>query len=388
MTLHRRGFLAALGGALALPATARAQLLPGQFAQQLTFGINVPLSGPLEEYGRQVVRGVEAAIDESNRYNAPLTRAFGIRTFDDQNSSAVATSNIAVAQNDPSIVAMIGNLTAEVTLASLPQYANANFALVVPSVTTDDITSRGYRNVFRLPTKDSSEGQLFARAVLQGRHAIVTRAIMLEGTYGADVARGFVAQAKADRHDADVVILTKNAVVDPAGAAKVILGSKPTYLFLCGKPATLGPIVEALRLANYTGEFGASDGFYMQATLDSYAKPLDGALVASSMPPLHRIPSMITVVSDMERYLGSVSAFSAYGYAAAQLLISAIGRVNAKNRFSLLSALQQNGSYDLLVGNYSFDFRGDATLPNIYLYTVTKDGFTFARPAVRNGFVV
>ncbi|MEO9171188.1 MAG: hypothetical protein ABI282_05595, partial [Candidatus Baltobacteraceae bacterium] len=61
--------------------------------------------------------------------------------------------------------------------------------------------------------------------------------------------------------------------------------------------------------------------------------------------------------------------------------------INA-NRISLLTALQNNGTYGTLVGQYSFNFSGDAKIPNIYLYTVTADGFKFAKPAIATGFVL
>jgi hypothetical protein len=40
-----------------------------------------------------------------------------------------------------------------------------------------------------------------------------------------------------------------------------------------------------------------------------------------------------------------------------------------------------------MVGQYSFNYAGDATLPNVYLFTLTADGFNFYRPAFENGFV-
>lgn len=383
--MRRRAFLAGATFA-ALPAIARAQLLGPQQARQLTMGVSVTLSGPRANFGQEVVRGVQAAIDETNRFSPPIGRAFGIRAFDDQNAGNIATTNVAIAAADPSIVAMIGNLSADVTLQALPQYANANFALVVPTVTADAITARGFRNVFRLPTKDSTEGVLFARAVLQGRKPMAVVAVTIDGDYGGDVARAFTDQAKADKHDAQTITLPNG--FDPGTVGEKLFKLGAAYIFLCGKMERLGPIADALRTAGYKGEFGASDGFFTQATIDKFAKPLDGALVASSFPPLNRIPSIFQLYNDFSHYVGNITAFSAYGYAAAQLIISAAGRTGIPNRVGILNTLQRSGSYNTIVGQYSFNFLGDATLPNIYLYTVSKDGFNFAKPAFSTGFVL
>ncbi|HVA28594.1 MAG TPA: branched-chain amino acid ABC transporter substrate-binding protein [Candidatus Baltobacteraceae bacterium] len=356
------------------------------FLQQSTIGVNVPLTGQFAQYGGEIVRGVQAAIDETNRYTSTLTRAWGVRTFDDRNTVAVAQSNVFVAASDPSIVGMVGDLTADITLAALPQYANANFAVVVPSSTADAITARNFHNVFRLPTSDSSEGQLFARATLQKRSATAVVAVTVDGDFGFDTAQAFVAQAKSDKHIADV--LTLGAKADPADSAAIILKRSPIFVFLSGRPDRLGPVAIAMRQQGYQGDFGLSDGFYTSATIDTYEKPFDGALVCTSMPPLERVPSIIPLLNDFRNEVGAITAFSAYGYAAAQLLISASQRGNATNRFQLLTELQSGGVYNLLVGQYAFNLSGDATLPNIYIFRVTADGFKYDRAAVPNGFAV
>ena len=50
--------------------------------------------------------------------------------------------------------------------------------------------------------------------------------------------------------------------------------------------------------------------------------------------------------------------------------------------------MQRGGTWTTLVGTFNFTISGDPLIPNIYLYTVGKDGFTFAQPAIRSGFVV
>lgn len=390
--MKRGAFLsaAAAGAAgLALPARAQIPLPPGQqqFLRQYTIGVNVTLSGPLEKYGSDVVRGAQAAVDETNRFTAPINHVWGLRAFDDRNDPALASSNASVAAADPSIVGIVGNLTGPMTLAALSRYANVNFAVVVPTVTADAITARGYHNVFRLPANDSASGRLFASAVLPQKRGATTLAVAFDGDYGFDVARGFVAQAKSDRHASDVLLFPTTGV-DPAAAARTVLDRNPDYVFLCGKTAQMGPVAEALRLAGFHGDFGASDGFYNGETLANYERVLDGASVASSMPPLDRIPSAVGLLTDFHREVGAITAFSAFGYAAAQVLIAADQRSGATTRFSLLSAMQRSATFTTLVGQYSFSVNGDPLIPNIYIYKVGKSGFSFVRPAIQNGFVL
>ncbi|MBV8490927.1 MAG: branched-chain amino acid ABC transporter substrate-binding protein [Candidatus Eremiobacteraeota bacterium] len=364
--------------------------LPGYnspFLPQLTIGVNVTLSGELAPYGQQVVAGVQAAVDEQNHFNAPIGHVWGLRAYDDRNDPAQAGANVQIAAADSTVVGIVGNLTAPMTLAALSRYANVGFAVAVPTVTADAITKRGYFNIFRLPASDTAAGGLFAGVALT-KKGVPALAVALDEDYGYDVARGFVQAAKTNGHPADVLLFPKDNSVDPASAAKTVLDRRPEYVFLAGKTAQLGPIAEAMQLAGYTGEFGASDGFYNQQTIDRYAKILNGALVASPMPPLDKVPTALQLLGDFLKEVGQITPFSAFGYGAAQLLIVAAQAASATTRATLLSTLQHGGTYTTLVGQFRFNLNGDPQIPNIYLYKVESGTFTFARPAVYTGFVL
>ncbi|MBV8345229.1 MAG: branched-chain amino acid ABC transporter substrate-binding protein [Candidatus Eremiobacteraeota bacterium] len=392
----RRGrFIAGVAAATAgAGARARAQIIPGQpiqpqqqFLPQFNIAVNVTLSGSLQKYGQEVVKGVQAAVDETNRFNAPVSHVWGLRPLDDRNDPGVAASNVNVAGADFSVIGAIGSLTSAMTLAALPRYAQQGLAVIVPTVTADAVTKRGFHNVYRLPAKDSSAGRLFASTALEGKRGVSAIAVAFDGDYGYDVARGFVDQAKADGHPADM-LLFPFARTDPAAAARTVLDRAPGFVFLAGKTAELGPVADAMRLARYAGDFGASDGFFNLDTITSYATTLQGAYVASALPPLDKIPSAIQLVTDFQREVSQITAFSAYGYASAQLIFAAVQRANATSKFGLLHSLQSGGTFTTLVGQFAFNISGDPLIPNIFLYTITKDGFKYARPAVRTGFIL
>jgi branched-chain amino acid transport system substrate-binding protein len=393
--MKRRVFIASAGAAAAATTRAAAQIIPGQplnplnqpFLQQLTIAVNVTLSGALGKYGQEVLKGVQAAVDEQNRFNAQISNVWGFRGIDDRNDPGLAGSNANVAAADTTVIAIVGNLTAPMTLAALSHYANTGFAVIVPTVTADAVTARGYHNVYRLPAKDSGSGRLFAGAALEDKRGVPTIAIAFDGDYGYDVARGFVAAAKSNHHDSDL-LLFPIAKTDPAQAARTVMDRSPGYVFLAGKTTEMGPVAEAMRLAGYTGDFGAADGFYNTETITTYAKTLNGAYVASSMPPLDRIPSAMQLVTDFQREVTQITTFSAYGYAAAQLIISASQRGYAATRTALLNELQRGGTFTALIGQFAFNVSGDPLIPNIYLYAIGSDGFKYVRPAVRTGFVM
>ncbi len=387
----RRSHFLAGGAALAAGAAglpARAQFSGTPYRLQQTIAVNVPLSGPLAPYGLQIVNGARAAVDYNTRYSGPLERYFTIRTFDDQGALAIAIANAQFAAGDSTVVATIGGLTADVTVGCLPEYANDGMPLIVPAITADAVTARGYRNVFRLPTKDTTEGILFARTVLPDAKPTLALAVTQDGGYGADVASGFASQARADKRNVDIFTFSASKP-DYTAAAAAIVSKKPDYLFLAGKVGAMGPLVPALIAAGYKGAFGLSDGFYDVSTTEQYGEQLRGALVASSFAPLRRVPADFLLLQDLTSSIGDITAFSAYGYAAAQIVMTAVKRNNAMDRTATLQSLVTGGApYETLTGSYSFDFSGDPIDPNIYFSSVGKDGFTYKKPAHPSGFVL
>jgi branched-chain amino acid transport system substrate-binding protein len=386
--MKRRTFLLSGAGALGVAATpllARAQFT-NQFQQPLTIALNLPLSGDGGAAGSQIANGVQAAIDEANRFNSFAKTAFAMRTFDDMDALAQSMVNVDFAASDSTVVAAIGGFDGSLIAASLQSYANAQMPLLVPGSTADAVTARGYRNVLRLPTKDSTEGQLAAEFIARRAKPKLAIAVTQDGDYGPDVAQGFYNQMRSSKTNADVYAFPWQNP-DYRAAAAALLGKNPDFIYLCGNTGTLGPLVKALRAAGYKGSFGASQGFYNQATLRDYAAEFEGAIVSTSFPPLERAPDVANALTDF-RARAQVTALSAFGYAAAQIIMAAVRRTGATNRLATLSALQSPQRYDTLVGDFQFTFTGDPIDPIVYFYSAGSSGFKFIAPSHATPFVL
>ncbi len=385
--MRRRRFIASAAGAVALAGTrASAQLQPGGFARQYTIGVSVPLTGALATIGNEIAAGVQAACDEANRFGPP-TQFFAVRRFDDGNEGALAIGNAQLAASDPSIIGVVGDLSLDVTLQAAPQYANLSLPLIVPTITADALTKRGYRNIFRLPARDEVQGSLMAQMLLRVHAPPRTLVIAPRKGYGSAVARGFIDQAGADHHPtASATLENGRLTLDPRTANA--FGEGPQLTVLCGTAAELGPVATAMRAQNYAGAFACAEGFYSMQTLKDDAKALGAALVFTTMPPIDRAPSVAQQLGDLRRSVPEVTAFVAFAYAAAQIFIQGVQRTPTFSRPALLSLLTYNGSFQTLVGPFTFSYTGDPTLPNLYAYRIEKGAFHYDRAAFLNGFIL
>jgi branched-chain amino acid transport system substrate-binding protein len=369
-----------LGG---LGATTLAQT---SFVATSTIGIVGPFSGRDRVLGEQLANGVRAAIDDTNQLRGPLDRAFAMRTFDDQNAVATAILNAQFATGDSSVIAVIGHVSSAATLAAIQTYSNAQMALIVPLCTDDRVTTTTYRDVFRLQIKDSVEGVLFGRFAVDQYHPKSTVVFLQDADYGADVANGFIA-AMTNRKIAAPYVQFAYEKPNFEQAVTTGLATQPEFVFLAGTVGDMGGILGVLRAHGYTGRIGASQGFF-DAQTTRLGPAANDLVISTSIPYLPFAPSTMRIRAAYEARYGALGPVALYGYAGAQIIISAQRRSGATARNALLSALAVGTSIDTVAGNYTFGPSGDQLDPNIYFYTLHDGKFAYLRQAHPSAFMV
>jgi len=383
----RSAFLGGAGSALG--ATQIGQIgLPGtsQYTPTLRISAVCPQSGEDRALGLQLLRGMKASVDYWNDQRAPTDRFLILETYDDRNDAANATVQSSFATGNPDTLAVIGHMSAAATLVALQVYANAQMPLIVPTVTDDRITSRGYQNIFRMPTKDADEGALVASyAIATGAKAPYV--VCQDGAYGPDVAAGFVRRAGALHVNAPWLTFSVDKP-DFSAAAAAIVARVPDCVVLAGNVDDMGPLLGALRSTGYTGRFVGTQGFFDAVTTLQYAKLADGMVVSSCVPYYPLAPTATRDVQDYQMHNGALTPVAAYGYAAVQLVALTQRRSAATNRLLMIRAFSNGGPYDTITGSYTFGPNGDVLDPNCYFYSLHDGKFAYERQAHRSGFML
>ncbi|HEY5350364.1 MAG TPA: branched-chain amino acid ABC transporter substrate-binding protein [Candidatus Lustribacter sp.] len=380
--MFRSDFLAGLG---ATSVAAAAPYQP-QITPSISIALCAPLSGPARAIGERLSKGVQGAIQYSNELAGSLQRTFAMRPFDDQNTAANAAIASSFATGDSTVIAAIGHVSSDATLQGIANYGPAQLPLLVPVCTDDRITATQYHCVFRLPTKDSFEGQIFARSVNAQFKPKLPYVFVQDADYGADVANGFLSEMTARKVAAQYqqfpyANANFGAVVDKA------LAAAPDYAFLAGVVGDMGPIVGVLRSKGYTGPIGASQGFFDPGALKLGAAA-NGMMVSTSMPYLPFAPSTLRLRQEFQTHFGALDPVAAFGYAAAQIIISAVNRTNAAGRGATVTAIAQGVPIDTMTGTYSFTGFGDALQPQLYYYTLKDGAFTYLKQAHPSTFMI
>ena len=377
---------AALAASAGAAAPARATFGDTPIAGTVTLGVVAPFTGDAIRLGEQMGNGVRAAIDDTNQFLGPLDKAYVMRTFDDQNLLATGMVNAEFACDDPQIMAVIGHLSGRITEAAMQTYVNNKMTVICPASSYDRLTAHGYGNILRLTTKDSTEGHLAGRYIVQTVKPATAVVLYQDGDYGVDVAGGFADEMAGSKVKTTPLVFSWNKP-DFAAVVAQALAAKPDVIYLAGITKDMGPIVPKLRAAGYATPLYASQGFFDPATA-ALGDSADGITISSPMPPLQLAPGAFRIKSDFERKYGAMTPLSAFSYAAAQILISVIRRTGANDRLAVDRSLNSASAFNTVVGEISFGNDGDPINPNVYFYTLKGGTWKYTTSAVPSSFIV
>jgi hypothetical protein len=153
--------------------------------------------------------GLDMAVEEVNSGGGIGGRRLRVVRFDDHesvNGGLLAAQQIAA---DPDIVAVIGHLQSFVSVPAAAVYELSGLLMIAPTATDPELTSRGYRRVFRATSTDVEIGRLLADLA----HRSGFRRVAIEyirNAYGRGLANAIEERA-ADRN----LVVTARQSYDP-----------------------------------------------------------------------------------------------------------------------------------------------------------------------------
>lgn len=174
-----------------------------QAANVVKLGVILPMSGPNAAFGNTSLNGIKLAVDEFNAKGG--VKSLGGAKVElvvadiPQPNAAAATTQRLISQERVSGV--IGSFVSSVTIAASEVTERAGVPLITFAF-ADEITSRGYKNVFQVSPKGSAVGRAqFDYALALSKQAgdpVKKIAILYEDTaYGTAQAKGLREGAKA-----------------------------------------------------------------------------------------------------------------------------------------------------------------------------------------------
>ncbi len=370
--LNRRRFSAGL----ALAPWAAGGLLTGcgNIPDSIKIGVAQPLSGPLSALGKDLLNGVQLAVNELNKANFSIEGkrvTLEVMSVDDK---ADAATGKAVAQQlvDAGVVAVIGHLNSGVSIEAAPIYAAAGIAQIAIS-TNPKFTQLGHETTFRMVANDN----LQARAIgsfASSQFGDVRFAALDDGTpYGKGLTDGAVEQLKAEKREVVLRQSFDDKTVAFDELAAKIKSEKVGVIVSTLNDFQAVALIAALAKIDYTNVRLLGGDTVKTTDMVKAAGQIQGIFATS---PVLEAKEFVAGRPFLERYLDAFKIPPAYGghysYDSMHVLAAAMQAAKSVKPKEVTASLRRINGYAPVTGSMKWDEKGEQRYAAVGVYELRR----------------
>jgi branched-chain amino acid transport system substrate-binding protein len=327
--------------------------------------------------------GLEMAVGEVNGERGAGGRPLEIVRFDDRESvdeGRLIAERIAA---DPGIVAVIGHLHSYISVPAAAIYERGGLVMVSPTATDVELTSRGYRSVFRVPLTDAEVGRQMAEIAARRGYQRLAVYYVRNG-YGRGLANAF--EERATR--SGLAVVTRQSY-DPGSAASGAVFEQTLEdwkdlemdaIFVAGEVPSAARFVALARKLGIRTPILGGDAMGARSLLTEAGPAAEGMVVASFFHPDEPRPEVRAFVAAFRsRYGGDPDVGSALAYDSVRLLANAVRSGASAAPAAIATELRQGHGGSGVTGPFTFDEQGNRVGQRVVSMVVNHGRFEFLR---------
>jgi len=355
---------------------------------EVVIGMSAPLTGALSALGLGMKNSVDLAVKQANAAKKIPGWTIKFDPQDDQADANVGGQVAARLASESNLIGVVGTLNSSVAQQEQKAYNDQNIVMISPANTNPTLTQgpnfasgnkqRPYASYFRVATTDAIQGP-FAAQYLKSLGINKVATVNDQKTYGAGLVQQFDKQWKAQGGT-----ITSEQKINPgdkdfSSVISKIKTTAPQALYYGGEYPEAGPLSLQMHKAGLNVPLMGGDGIYDPTYIKLAGAKSNGDLATSVGAPTDQLASAKAFVTayNAAGYKEPFSAYGAYSYDAANVLINALAKVlpgkskiDASVRQAIVTAVQGT-DFTGVTGHVSFDQYGDTTNKVLTVYKVT-----------------
>jgi branched-chain amino acid transport system substrate-binding protein len=351
----------ALGLGLAFSGVANAQI---------KIGVAGPITGPNAAFGAQLKNGAEQAVEDINAAGGINGQKLQVVIGDDVSDpkQGVSIANKFAAEG---VKMVVGHFNSGVSIPSSEVYQEAGIIQVTPASTNPRFTDRGLWNTFRTCGRDDQQGAV-AGAYLADKFKGKKVAIVHDKTpYGKGLADETQKAMEAKGLKAAMYEGINPGEKDYSALVSKLKQTGADVVYFGGLHTEAGLIIRQMRDQGMQSPMMSGDGI-VSAEFTSIAGPgAEGTLMTFSPDP-RKNPNAKDAVAKFKAKNFEPEAYTLYAYAAVQILADAAKQVGSVEPKKMADAMKQGKPFKTVIGDISFDKKGDITRPDYVMYVWKK----------------
>jgi branched-chain amino acid transport system substrate-binding protein len=351
----------ALGLGLAVSGAAQAQI---------KIGVAGPVTGPNAAFGAQLKNGVEQAVEDINAAGGVNGQKLQIVVGDDVSDpkQGVSVANKFVSEG---VKMVVGHFNSGVSIPASEVYQEAGIVQVTPASTNPRFTERNMWNTFRTCGRDDQQG-LVAGTYLSNNFKGKKVAIVHDKTpYGKGLADETQKAMNAKGLKEVIYEGVNTGEKDYTALVSKLKQQNVDVVYFGGLHTEAGLIIRQMRDQGLQAPMMSGDGI-VSAEFTSIAGPGAEGTLMTFAPDPRKNPNAQDVVKKFRAKNFEPEAYTLYSYAATQILVEAAKQASSTDGKKIADAMKAGKPFKTVIGDISFDKKGDITRPDYVMYVWKK----------------
>ena len=360
--------------AAAAAAVLSGGLAGGAAAEDLLIGTAGSVTGQYAIFGEQMTRGAEMAVADINAAGGVLGNRLVLEIGDDacEAKQAVAVANQMV---NKGVAFVAGHFCSSTSIPASEVYYEEGILQISPASTNPLLTEQGYENVFRTCGRDDQQGLVagnFLARVFPGQRI----AILHDKTaYG----KGLADETKKALNAAGVEEALYEAYTagekDYTALVSKLKAEEIDVIYLGGYHTEAGLIVRQADSQGLDATLVSGDALVTEEFWSITGDAGEGTLFSFSPDPTKNEAAAEVVARFMEQGY-KPEGYTLYTYAAIQVFAQAAEAAGSTDIDALVEQMRAL-TFDTVLGELTFDGKGDVALPGYVFYEWTDGAYGY-----------
>jgi branched-chain amino acid transport system substrate-binding protein len=340
-------------------------------SESLRIAVAGPMTGSDSVFGARIKAGVDQAVVDINATGGILGRQVTLLVGDDySNPRLVGAVTNKLATDGAKFV--VGHYNPGITMPASEAYQQKGILQITPSASNPEFTERGMWNVFRTCGRDDQQGAVAGAYIAQrfkGKRVAILHDRTAYGQGLADEVRKAIS-AKSVRE-----VLYEGLSVGEKDFSAVIsrIRASGADLVYWGGLSTEGALLlRQMRTQGVEALLMGGDGITSDEFAGAGGPGVEGTLMTHGPDPSKR-PEARTVVQKLRAKRIEPDAYTLHSYAAVQIIKQAAEAAKSLEPVKVADQIKTGMKFRTVIGDISFDKKGDVTSPNYAMHVWKKD---------------
>jgi branched-chain amino acid transport system substrate-binding protein len=352
----------ALGAGIAVSGAAQAQI---------KFGVGAPITGPNAAFGAQLKNGAEQAVADINAAGGILGKQLTLLAGDDVSDPKQGVS-VANKFAGEGVTFVVGHFNSGVTMPASEVYAENGILEVTPAATNPKITERGLWNIFRICGRDDQQGAVAGAYIVKHFKGKRVAIVHDKTTYGQGLADE---TRKAINAGGLKEVMYEGINVGEKDFSALVSKLKVANIDLVywgGVQIEGGLIVRQMRDQGVKTPLMGGDGIATDEFAAIAGPGAEGTLMTFPPDPRNR-PDAKPIVEKFRANKFEPESYTLYSYAAVEVIKQAAEAAKSLDPKTVAEQLRSGKKFKTVIGELSYDKKGDITRPDYTMYMWKKD---------------